>query len=65
MFLLINTHNRRLFISNKMSNFALVMNGTYNIYCDESCHLEHDRQKAMVLGGIWCPYDNRKRFPES
>ena len=21
----------------------------YNIYCDESCHLEHDNQKYMVL----------------
>ena len=37
------------------------MNNLYNIYCDESCHLEHDRQKAMVLGGIWCPYDKRKK----
>lgn len=27
----------------------------YNIYCDESCHLENDKQKAMVLGSIWCP----------
>ena len=26
----------------------------YNIYCDESCHLENDSQKAMVLGAIWC-----------
>lgn len=26
----------------------------YNIYCDESCHLENDKQKAMVLGGVWC-----------
>lgn len=26
----------------------------YNIYCDESCHLENDHQKAMALGGIWC-----------
>lgn len=31
------------------------MNTTYNIYCDESCHLEHDRQKVMVLGAVWCP----------
>jgi hypothetical protein len=31
------------------------MSQTYNIYCDESCHLEHDRQKVMVLGAIWCP----------
>lgn len=28
---------------------------TYNVYCDESCHLENDRQDVMVLGAIWCP----------
>ena len=28
----------------------------YNIYCDESCHLEHDQSTVMVLGSIWCPY---------
>ncbi|MBI2251867.1 MAG: DUF3800 domain-containing protein [Armatimonadetes bacterium] len=27
----------------------------YNIYCDESCHLEKDQQRVMVLGAIWCP----------
>lgn len=27
----------------------------YNIYCDESCHLENDNSKVMVLGAIWCP----------
>lgn len=27
----------------------------FNIYCDESCHLEHDGEKAMVLGAIMCP----------
>ena len=27
---------------------------SYNIYCDETCHLEHDNQKYMVLGGIIC-----------
>lgn len=32
------------------------MNANYNIYCDESCHLENDNQKAMVLGAIWIPY---------
>ena len=26
-----------------------------NIYCDESCHLEHDQQKVMAIGGIACP----------
>ena len=27
----------------------------FNVYCDESCHLEHDRFKAMSLGAVWCP----------
>lgn len=27
----------------------------YNIYCDESCHLEHDHQPIMLLGAVWCP----------
>jgi hypothetical protein len=33
------------------------MSETYNIYCDESCHLEHDDQKSMALGALWCPSD--------
>lgn len=36
------------------------MSATFNVYCDESCHLEHDRQKAMVLGALWCPEDKRE-----
>lgn len=31
------------------------MNGTFNVYCDESCHLENDHQQVMVLGALWCP----------
>jgi hypothetical protein len=27
----------------------------YNVYCDESCHLEHDKQDVMLLGAVWCP----------
>jgi hypothetical protein len=30
------------------------MNTTINIYCDESCHLPNDGQRAMVLGALWC-----------
>ena len=29
----------------------------FNIYCNETGHLEHDRQKAVVLGAIWCPFE--------
>lgn len=35
------------------------MDSIYNIYCDESCHLEHDREKAMVIGGVWCPRNKK------
>jgi len=38
------------------------MSEIYNIYCDESCHLENDHQKVMVLGGVWCPVDKRKEI---
>ncbi len=31
------------------------MTDAVNIYCDESCHLEHDRIPVMVLGAVWCP----------
>ena len=30
------------------------MNRTYNIYCDESCHLENDHINVMALGAAWC-----------
>lgn len=29
----------------------------YNVYCDESCHLENDRSPVMVLGAVWCPLE--------
>jgi hypothetical protein len=33
---------------------------TYHIYFDESCHLEHDGHKVMVLGAIRCPKESRR-----
>jgi len=38
------------------------MTEIYNVYCDESCHLENDQQKAMVLGAIWCPLDKSREI---
>lgn len=35
---------------------------TYNIYCDESCHLENDHQKVMVLGAVWCPVEKTREI---
>lgn len=35
------------------------MNIEYNIYCDESCYLEHDNIKPMILGAVWCPKSDK------
>jgi len=34
----------------------------YNVYCDESCHLEHDGINVMTLGAVWCPTDKVKEI---
>jgi hypothetical protein len=36
------------------------MSVTYNVYCDESCHLENDRQRVMALGAVWCPLEKTR-----
>lgn len=36
------------------------MSQLINVYCDESCHLENDHHKSMVLGLIWCPQDQAR-----
>ena len=38
------------------SNNTLYMSKTFNIYCDESCHLEHDHKLYMFLGSVSCAY---------
>ena len=34
----------------------------FNLYCDESCHLEHDNIPVMTLGCVWCPTDRAAVF---
>lgn len=36
--------------------------GRFNLYCDESCHLEHDRIPVMTLGCVWCPTERAAVF---
>ena len=38
------------------------MSQIFNIYCDESCHLENDHQRAMVLGAVWCPLEKTREI---
>ncbi|MCK5000283.1 MAG: DUF3800 domain-containing protein [Anaerohalosphaera sp.] len=39
-----------------------MMSQMYNIYCDESCHLENDGQRAMVLGAIWASTEMTRKI---
>lgn len=34
----------------------------FDIYCDESCHLENDESDIMVLGAITCPDEYKKKI---
>ena len=34
----------------------------YNIYCDESCHLENDNINIMVLGAVWCAKEKKSEI---
>jgi hypothetical protein len=45
-----------------MSPLADELARTFNVYCDESCHLEHDGQPIMVLGAIWCPTEKSREI---
>lgn len=38
------------------------MSEIFNIYCDESCHLENDHQPLMVLGAVWCPIEKSREI---
>jgi hypothetical protein len=38
------------------------MTTIFNVYCDESCHLEHDRQSVMVLGAVCCPLEKAREI---
>lgn len=40
------------------------MKKTFNIYCDESCHLENDHKPFMFLGYISCAYPQVKLHTE-
>ncbi|MEX0684360.1 MAG: DUF3800 domain-containing protein [Balneolales bacterium] len=34
----------------------------FNIYCDESCHLENDNIPVMVLGALWFPESKKSEI---
>lgn len=40
------------------------MSKTFNIYCDESCHLENDHKPFMLLGSVSSAYNQIKRHTQ-
>ena len=38
------------------------MSELYNVYCDESCHIQHDGNDIMVIGGVFCPKSKAKKI---
>jgi hypothetical protein len=38
------------------------MKTPYNIYCDESCHLLNDKNKAFVLGAVWVEKEHTQQI---
>lgn len=37
---------------------------TFNIYCDESCHIENDHKRFMLLGSVSSAFNQVKRHTE-
>lgn len=49
-------------MNRKIANFAPIKDISYmeySIYCDETCHLEHDDIRPMALGAVWCPTESK------
>jgi len=40
------------------------MSEIYNIYCDESNHLENDQKTHMVLGAVWSPLEKARKVAD-
>jgi len=38
------------------------MTDIYNVYCDESCHLENDHKPIMAIAAVWCPLEKTKQI---
>jgi hypothetical protein len=43
-------------------HFKKVSKDSLSFYCDESCHLENDKQSIMVMGSAWCKTSKTKEI---
>lgn len=41
------------------------MNKTFNLYCDESTHLQNDGHPYMIIAYVACPYNQLKQYKQS
>ncbi len=41
-----------------------MMKPTINIYCDESCHLQNDKEPVLVIGAVYCPIEKKEEIFE-
>lgn len=41
-----------------------MMKPTINIYCDESCHLQNDKEPVMVISAVYCPIEKKEEIFE-
>lgn len=41
------------------------MNKTFNLYCDESTHLQNDGQPYMIISYVGCPYNQLKHHKQN
>ena len=41
-----------------------MMKPTINIYCDESCHLQNDKEPVMVIGAVYWPIEKKEEIFE-
>jgi len=42
----------------------MIQRETLNIYCDESCHLQNDKEPIMAIGAVMCPASKKKEIFE-
>lgn len=45
-----------------MNNETLITMPVYKIFCDESCHLQHDGSDVMVLGALHCSAEKAEKL---
>ncbi len=44
------------------SHHASTSGRVFNVYCDESGHLENEHNLTMVLGAVWCPLEKSREI---